>query len=218
MNWKKTVPFMAAALLAAYLGARMAGSGPNGLALAAPAAPRGDAGRMVMVTTGGPDRNGNRLVMVDTVNKQIMVYRMVRNGALRLVAARNYKIDLEWSLTPDVRGLGFSYTVAEKHARAMRAARAKVGQKWVLRGRETVLTCDSSNDEARNRIMLVNPEMKIILVYRLNGNSIWLEAARPYDYDQMLLYTKPNVSYKYRDVKLLVEQAEKRAVARARGL
>ena len=217
MNWKKTIPFMAAALLAAYLGARMAGSGPKGLALAAPAGPRGSDGRMVMVTTGGPDRNGNRLVMVDTVKKQILVYRMVRSGVLRLVAARTYKVDLEWSLTPDARGLGFSYPFAEKQAEAIRAARAKAGQKWAPRGRETVLTCDSDNNEARNRIMLVNPVMKIILVYRLNGNAIWLEAARPYDYDQMLLYTKPNVSYKYQEVKLMVEQAEKNAVARAKG-
>ena len=212
MSWKKMVPFIAAALLAAYLGARMANPESKGLALASPAAHRAGDDRIVVASTNAPDREGNRVIMVDTVKKQILVYRMIRNGALRLIAVRSYTVDLEWGLTPDARGVGFSYREAEKQAKAVRVLRARVGKKWAARGREIVLTCDSSNNEGRNRIVLVNPDLKTILIYRLNGNSIWLEVARPYENDQMLLYTNPNVAYTAEDVARLLREAEKKAM------
>ena len=46
-----------------------------------------------------------------------------------------------------------------------------------------VLTTDGAGLIDANRIILVNPEEKRVVVYRLNGNQLLLVAARRYDED-----------------------------------
>jgi hypothetical protein len=207
VDWKKLALVLAAALAAVCWVWRPGGDGGGNLALAA-AAPgvRVLGSGLVAVTTGGPGGNGNRLVLVDTgPSKRILVYR-IRSGRLRLIAARSYDGDLEWGLTPDARRGGFSYDTVKARLEVLRRQRKLAGGKpWVTPGPETVLTCDADSDEGRNRIVLVNPAVRTILVYRLDGNSIWLEAARPYDFDLQLLATLPGNAYTYEQVKEQVD-------------
>jgi hypothetical protein len=217
-KWKQILPVAAAAMLAAYFGARLAASQPAGLALGATAGARNSDGRIVIACTGANQsggRNANRLVVVDTVSKKILVYR-IYSQFTRLIAVRSYKFDLEWGVTPDVlRGSGFTYKQAEAAAKQVRAARARAGENWRLRGREMVITGDAPVRGSQNRIVLLNADLKTFLVYRLDGNSIWLSSARRYDRDQMLLYTEPlrGQGFTYDQVKKMVDDAEKANVA-----
>ncbi len=221
-SWKQIAPVAAAALLAAYFGARMSTPARGGSALAGTAGAMNSDGRVVIACTSAHEsggRNANRLVVVDTVVKKIMVYR-VYSQFLRLIAVRTYKNDLEWSVTPDVpRGSGFTYKHAEQGAKLMRKARERAGRKWRLTGREMVISCDVPVRGSQNRIVLVNAELKTMLVYRLEGNSLWLVAARPYDLDSQLLYTDPlrGQGLSYEDVQRMVTEADRRA-ERERGL
>jgi hypothetical protein len=146
---------------------------------------------------------------VDTgARKQILVYRM-RGGEMRLIAVRPYLQDLEWRITPDANGNGFSYEYAKVQAERIRKERLKAGKKWAPVGTEMVLTSDSDNSEGRNRLILINRELKTILVYRLNSNAIWLTSARPYDYDQELLYTREGACLSYEESRNAVKQAQR---------
>jgi hypothetical protein len=205
-----------AALIAGYLGARLTAPEPSGLALAAAGSEVNSDGKVLVATTGAGGRDANRLVVVDTVVKHIMVYGIYER-CTRLIAARTYDVDLEWGNTPDVPGgNGFSYAEARAGALEVRKAREKLRRRWRLRGREMVVTCDSPQDESENRIVLVNPELKCLLVYRLNGNSIWLVSARTYDYDERLLYTKKlkGSGLTVQEVIRQVDEADRRAAAR----
>jgi hypothetical protein len=212
-RWKRTLPTAAAALLAAYFGARLAARDDGGLALAAGGGAEDRASGLTAVITGGRDRYGNRLVVVDTRTKHLMVYR-IKSGQFRLVSARDYTADLEWGETPDPRGSGFSYEEATKAAEQVRKLRAKAGlPKWRAAGRELVVTADSDDQEGRNRIVLVNPDLRTILVYRMADGTLWLEAARPFDADLELLSTPAGASYTAVEVRRMVEEVQKRGGA-----
>jgi hypothetical protein len=210
-NWKRIWPVALAALAAAYLGAWLGSGAGGGTARAETAGDLNSDGKIVVAMTAATDDNGNRLVVVDTVKKRLLVYSVVE-GRTRLIAARTYDVDLEWGLTPDARANGFTYRDAEKGAELMRDARKRAGVNWALRGREMVVTADAARTGSSNRIVLVNADLKTILVYRLDGSSLWLAAARPFDRDMMLLYTDQlqGVGLSYEDVDRMVRESEKR--------
>lgn len=208
-RWKRTLPTAAAALLAAYFGARLAAQGDRGLALAAGGGSVDRGSGLTAVTTGGRDRYGNRLVLVDTRTRRLLVYRL-KAGQFRLVAARDYTADLEWGETPSPRGSGFTYQDSVKAAEQVRKMRKKANlPKWQAVGREMVVTTDSDDQDGRNRIILVNPELRTVLVYRLADGTLWLEAARPFDADLELLSTPANASYTADEVRKMVEEVQR---------
>lgn len=134
---------------------------------------------LLAVTTGAPGDNDNRLVVADTNTKRLAVYRILPNS-LRLMTVRSYVCDMKFLDSGDVPGPGYSY----EEARAV-ALRAGVPEEELRRlpvGREMLLTTDAPGADG-NRIVLVNPDEKRILVYRLLGNAIKLTGARKIDED-----------------------------------
>ncbi len=209
MNWKKVVLVMAAALVAAYLGARMAGPAREDRALAAGGGAGNSRDGLVAVTTGATGTDSNRLIVVDTNRKRIMVYRL-RPSYMRLIAVRGYKYDMKLENVARAPGNGFSYE--ETRNLIFRSALKKADKESMPRGRELVLTTDGVAQDG-NRIILVNPVEKRILVYRLNGNSLGLIGMRRYEYDEQLKYTRgfaPGDGYDYNTIKTMVERELKK--------
>jgi hypothetical protein len=219
-RWQRTATVAAAALLAAYFGARIAAPERSGLALAAGGGTGDGESGLVAVTTGAPGNNSNRLLLVNTNTKRIMVYR-ITGTYMRLIAARAYERDLQVAPTADARGLGFSFDDVKTAVDKVKLANPRALK--AVRGREMVLTTQGGDkngkaDSAGNRIILINRTMKTILVYRLHGKSIWLIAARPFDADEMLLATPParlirGDGLSYEQVRKMIEDAEKAAKA-----
>jgi len=213
VSWKKIAVASAALMLAGYFGVRMALPERGGLALAASAVAGGRDG-LVVVSPGAPGSESNRLVMIDTNKKLILLYRL-RTNSMYLAAARTYDFDLKLPATNVTSGGGLSYEqvkelVIKSKALTLEQKRASP------RGREMVLTTDGSRDQG-NRVVLVNPIEKRILVYRLDGNAIWLASARPYDYDERLVYTPPHMAERngrYDVIRKQVEAAMKKHAAR----
>jgi len=102
MSWKKVLLVMAAAMAAAYFGARFAAPQNGNLALAGGASVGDPQGGLVVATTAGDGSDSNRLVMVDTVKKRLLVYRL-QSSYLRLIAARPYKYDMKMLSTDKMR-------------------------------------------------------------------------------------------------------------------
>jgi hypothetical protein len=209
----RILPAALVALAAAWLGARLGAGDSGATARAETAGDTNSGGKLVVAMTGAAETNGNRLVVADTGRKKLLVYG-VAEGRMRLVAARTYDLDLEWGLTPDARGCGFSYRDAEAAVEALRVMRkrANPNYNWVPVGREMVITGDAANNAGANRIVLVNADLKVILVYRLDGSSLWLAAARPFDRDMMLLYTDQlqGDGLTYEAVDRLIQASERR--------
>jgi murein endopeptidase len=201
------------ALTAAWLGAHLGAGRGSGTALAETAADTNSGGRLGVAMTAAAENNGNRLIVLDTVKKKLLVYA-IYDGRMRLIAARTYDLDMEWGLTPDARGAGFSYRDAERAVDALRVMRkrANPNYNWAPVGREMIVSGDAANNGAANRIVLVNPEMKLIMVYRLDGASLWLAAVRPFDRDMMLLYTDQlqGDGLTYEAVDRLIVESERR--------
>ena len=205
MNWKKVVLVMAAAMLAAYVGARLAGSGRKGRALAAGAGVGDPKDGLVAVTTGALGADSNRLVLVDTNKKKLMVYRL-RPNYMRLIAVRTYKYDLKLESVTGSPGNGYSFEATRDII--LKSKMKKEDKESMPRGKEMVLTSDGVAQDG-NRIVLINPTEKRILVYRLNGNILGLIAARRFEYDQQLEYTKgfaPGDGWDYKTIKAMVER------------
>jgi len=180
MNWKRLAAIGAAALLASYAGARLAGPDPGTIALAAGGSGVEPAKGLVAVTTGAPGQETNRLILVDTVTKRLAVYK-IGNRSLRLIALRSYNYDMKIDDTAELAGKDFSY---EQIRDFVLKSDLPANQKTALPpGRELVLTTDGDSNLDANRIVLINPEEKRIAIYRLNGNQLLLVAARRYDYD-----------------------------------
>lgn len=209
MSWKKVVLVMAAALVAAYTGARMAGPSREDRALAGGAGAGNSRDGLVAVTTGAQGVDSNRLIVVDTNRKRIMVYRL-RPNYMRLIAVRSYKYDMKLEDIKRSPGNGFSYE--ETKALLTRSKMKKEDMERMPRGRELVLTTDGTAQNG-NRIILVNPVEKRILVYRLNGNFLGLIGLRRYEYDEQLEYTRgfaPGDGYDYSTIKRMVERELKK--------
>ncbi len=115
MSWKKVAAVTAAAMLAAYFGARLASNDPGPVALAGGASVTDDRASMVAVTTAAAGGDSNRLIVVDTAQKRILVYR-IHSTYMRLIAARPYKYDLKLQTTDAVRmpGNGLDYADSRK--------------------------------------------------------------------------------------------------------
>jgi hypothetical protein len=223
---RRIAPVMLAALVAAYLGARTAAPEPGGLALAAGGGAGNPADGLVAVTTGAPGDESNRLVLINTVVKRILVYRITSTG-MWLTAAREYKRDLQVAPTVEARGHGFSYDEVKEAVALLKQQNPKALKAPV--GAELVLTTQGGDRNGReetssgNRIVLINRRMKIVLVYRLGAKSIRLVAARPYNYDEMLLASPPpgrirGVGMTYDQVKKMVDDADKAAALRNKVL
>ena len=73
-----------------------------------------------------------------------------------------------------------------------------------------VLTTDGDNNLDANRIILINPEEKRVAIYRLNGNQLFLVAARRYDFDLIPEFIRgaiPNDGY---DRKFMKDDKERK--------
>ena len=171
---------------------------------------------LLAVTTGAPGDDGNRLVMAETSVKRLAVYRILPNG-LRLIAVRSYVCDMKFEDAGEVPGGGYSYEKAREAA--LKNGVTEEALKVLPRGREMLLTTDGLGADGKsdgNRIVLVNPEEKRILVYRLHGNSILLIGARRFDDDLALEYTKgvlPGNGYTRDDVLNLLKRLAEEAAA-----
>jgi hypothetical protein len=207
MTWKKVVLLMVAAMVAAYFGARMAAPENRGVALAGGASVTSTESGMVAVTTGADGANENRLVMVDTVKKRLLVYGLYSNY-MRLIVARPYKFDMKLHTTDTMRPPGDGLTFEKVKAEVMRSDLKKEEKESLPRGREMVLTTDASGNEG-NRIILINTTEKRICVYRLNRNFMGLISARHYDFDNykdfMIKGYAPRDGYDYKTVRSMVE-------------
>jgi hypothetical protein len=214
MNWKKVVLVMAAAMAAAYFGARLAAPESGNLALAGGASVGDPRGGLVVVTTGAQTSDSNRLVMVDTNKKRLMIYRLHSNY-MRLIAARPYKFDLKIISTDGMKIPGDGLTYAATKLEIMRSPLLKKDEKESMpRGKEMVLTTDGTRDSG-NRIILINPTEKRILVYALNRNFLGLLAVRHYEYDNYADFHTtgyaPGDGYTYQRIKTMVETELKRS-------
>ena len=129
MNWKRAFTFMAFGLLAAYIGGRLAGSASGDRALAAGGGTGSPADGLVTVTTGAPGEDSNRLVLVDTSKKKILVYR-VESTYSRLIAVRTYDFDLQVAPTKDAANKGFDYPTIKASVLALqkRNPRSRAGR------------------------------------------------------------------------------------------
>jgi hypothetical protein len=158
-----------------------------------------------------PGEKGNRLIVADTVEKKLRVYRLVA-GAIRLAAARSYAYDLKVGATPSRPRGGFTY---EQMRAVVEGGLAGPEAQKPPRGREIVLaTAGEGRDPGQ--IVLINPVEKRILSYRLRGNSLLLVAVRPYEYDEKLLYTisARGAGYSYDAVRKMVEPAMRKSEAK----
>jgi hypothetical protein len=180
MNGKKLMVLGAAVLLAAYGAARLAGPPGDGLALAAAGAGVEPGKGLVAVTTGAPGGDANRLILVDTVTKRLAVYKINHKG-LGLIAMRGYQYDMRLDDSSALNGQDFTYEQIKKVV--LDSGLPEEKKKGLPSGRELVLTTDGPGQLDANRIILVNPEEKRVVVYRLNGNQLFLVAARHYDED-----------------------------------
>jgi hypothetical protein len=204
MNGRRLFLVLAAVMTAAYFGARMAGPDFPGTALAGGASVTDPSG-LVAVTTGARGNDGNRLVMVDTNKKLLLIYRL-RPNYMRLIAARSYKYDLKLEAVENAPGNGFTFE--QTRDLILRSQMTEDDKKSMPRGREMVVTTDADAPDS-NRIVLVNPAEKRLLVYTLNGNSIGLTAMRRYDFDEQLEYTEsfaPGDGFDYTTIKTQVEK------------
>jgi len=182
MNGKKLIVLGAVGLLAAYLGARLGGSSGDGLALAAAGAGVEPGKGLVAATTGAPGSETNRLILVDTVTKRLAVYKINHKG-LGLIALRGYQYDMKLDDSSALNGQDFTYEQIKKVV--LESALPEENKKSRPAGREFVLTTDGPSNLDANRIILVSPEEKRAVVYRLNGNQLFLVAARHYDEDMV---------------------------------
>ncbi|HOX08806.1 MAG TPA: hypothetical protein PK280_20600 [Planctomycetota bacterium] len=180
MNTKWLMILAAAALLTAYAWTRPGGAPGDGLALAGVGAGMEQGRGLVAVTTGAPGGDANRLILVDTVKKRLAVYK-INHKALGLIALRSYNYDMKIDDSAALPGQDFSYESIRQFV--MASALPEERKKSPPAGREMVLTTDGAGLIDANRIILVNPEEKRVVVYRLNGNQLLLVAARRYDED-----------------------------------
>jgi hypothetical protein len=212
MSWKKVLLVMAAATAAAYFGARLAAPDSANLALAGGASVVDGQAGLVAVTTGARGGDANRLVVVDTNKKRLLVYGLYSNY-MRLIAARPYQYDLKVLSTDKMRvpGEGLNYDTI--YNEIMRSKLTKEQKESMPTGRELVLTTDAQGSEG-NRIVLINTTEKRILVYRLNRNYLGLISARHYEYDNFKDFQikgyAPGDGYDYQKVRDMVEAELKR--------
>jgi hypothetical protein len=188
MDRRRFLVTMLAGALGALLAAAFLGLGAGRPAMAA----GGGAGitekGLLAVTTGAPGDDANRLVMVDTSAKRLLVYRILP-GSLRLMAARSYIYDMK--IEDSGSSTNGGYSLERVRELALLQGVKEEDLRTVPKGREMLLTTDAASAaQDGNRIVLVNPEEKRILVYRLNGNSLLLAAARRFDADMALDFTK----------------------------
>ncbi|MHC4914498.1 MAG: hypothetical protein ACYTGB_03320 [Planctomycetota bacterium] len=207
MSWKKVAAVTAAAMLAAYFGARLASPDAGSVALAGGASVSEDRGSMVAVTTAAQGGDSNRLILVDTAKKRILVYR-IHSNYMRLIAARPYKFDLKLQTTDSVRVPGNGLGYADTHKLVMQSDLKKEEKESMPRGKELVLTTDGERAEG-NHVILINTTEKRILIYALNRNFIGLLSARHYEYDNYKdFFTTgfaPGDGYDYRSIRDKVE-------------
>lgn len=162
---------------------------------------------MVTATTRGPGPDTNRLIVVDTIAKRLAIYRLGAKD-LRLIALRSYNFDMKIDDTAEFPGRDFTY---EQIKESVLKGNLPENQKTAPPvGREMVLTTDGDNNLDANRIILINPEEKRVAIYRLNGNQLFLVAARRYDYDlipEFIQGTAPAYGYDRKSIKEAVENA-----------
>ncbi len=206
MDWKKVLLVTVAVMAAAYAGVRLAMPEHDGLALAGGAGAGLSRDGLVAVTTASAGEDANRLVMVDTNRKRILVYRL-RPNYMRLVVARPYKYDLKLDAVENSPGVGYGFE--ETRDLILKSPNFKEEEKEAMpRGQELVLTTDGPGQEG-NRIILINPVEKRIAVYRFNGNMLGLIASRRYDFDEQLEYTRgiaPGEGYDFNTIRRQVEE------------
>jgi hypothetical protein len=206
MNWKKVLLVTVAAMAAAYAGVRLALPSNDGIALAGGAGAGAMLSRdgLVAIVTSSDGQDANRLVLVDTNKKRMLIYRL-RPNWMRLIVARPYKYDFKLPAIDQTPGNGYSF---EEMRDLVNKNIAKEEERESLpRGPELVLTTDGLGQEG-NRIVLVSPGEKRIAVYRFNGNSLGLVAMRSYEYDEQLEFTRgiaPGDGYDYTSIRKMVE-------------
>jgi hypothetical protein len=207
MDWKRLAVIGAAVLLAAWAGVKLAGPDPGGIALAAGGTGVEPAKGLVAVTTGAPGQDTNRLILVDTVTKRLAVYK-IGGKSLRLIALRSYNFDMKIDDTAEFPGKDFTY---EQIKELVLKSNLPENQKTAPPvGREMVLTTDGDNNLDANRIILINPEEKRVAIYRLNGNQLFLVAARRYDFDLIPEFIRGAIPADGYDRKFMKEDKERK--------
>ncbi len=209
MQWKKFTLMSLTILAAAYVGGRMASNSPFPDALAGGAGASDLSSGILTATTAADGTNSNRLVVVDTNAKKILLYNILSNTS-KLLAVRPYKYDMKIQDILAAPGNGYEFAKVHQMIMADRTMK-KADKESVPKGRELLLTTDGAQLYG-NRIILVNPTEKAILVYTISNNQVLLSSARHYDYDSQLFYTNrwPGDGWTRDTIKKQVEAAMKR--------